>query len=220
MAYLLRGALVEYGNDLTGPLKNVVMFQFNPESLTRTIQMPQRPTDPTKKENNQSGDLPIEKITFVAHFDASDQLGSNDSLSRAHGVGPQLAALEQMAYPDSSIGDLATAAVDAIGSAISGKKPDVTQPVPRVEYPKILFIWGVARVLPVIIESMSISEKLYDSQLNPVSAEVTMGLAVKGGTSTDDDIANGASAYTNLMKKSQATANMANAGRQIDIIPF
>ena len=33
---LLRGALIEYGTDLIGPIPNVVIFQYNPESLTRT----------------------------------------------------------------------------------------------------------------------------------------------------------------------------------------
>ena len=40
---MLRGALIEYGTDLIGPIPNVVIFQFNPEQLTRTITIPQPP---------------------------------------------------------------------------------------------------------------------------------------------------------------------------------
>ena len=40
-----------------------------------------------------------------------------------------------------------------------------------------MFDW-LTRVLPVIIESMSITEQQYDSLLNPVQAEVSIGLAV------------------------------------------
>ena len=40
MPFLMRGAMIEYGSDFLGPLPNVVIFQFNPESLTRTIQIP------------------------------------------------------------------------------------------------------------------------------------------------------------------------------------
>ena len=48
MAYLLKGALIEYGTDLIGPIPNVVIFQFNPESLTRSMKIPPRPTGPTR----------------------------------------------------------------------------------------------------------------------------------------------------------------------------
>jgi hypothetical protein len=37
MSVLLRGALIEYGSDFMGPIPNVVIFQFNPETLTRTV---------------------------------------------------------------------------------------------------------------------------------------------------------------------------------------
>ena len=33
--FLLRGALVEYGTEVLGPLPNVVVFQFNPEQISR-----------------------------------------------------------------------------------------------------------------------------------------------------------------------------------------
>ena len=34
---MLRGALIEYGAGLIGPIPNFVIFQFNPESLARTL---------------------------------------------------------------------------------------------------------------------------------------------------------------------------------------
>ena len=43
MPYLLRGALIEYGTGLIGPIPNIVIFQFNPESLTRSLRIPERP---------------------------------------------------------------------------------------------------------------------------------------------------------------------------------
>jgi len=43
MAKFLRGALVEYGGNLLGPIPNVVVFQFNPEQLARTITIPTPP---------------------------------------------------------------------------------------------------------------------------------------------------------------------------------
>ena len=54
MPYLLRGALIEYGTDLIGPIPNVVIFQFNPESLTRSLKVPERPTGATARERTQA----------------------------------------------------------------------------------------------------------------------------------------------------------------------
>jgi len=48
--FLMRGAMIEYGSDFLGPLPNVVIFQFNPESLTRTIQIPSRPSGGAARE--------------------------------------------------------------------------------------------------------------------------------------------------------------------------
>ncbi len=53
---LLRGALIEYGTDLIGPIPNVVIFQFNPESLSRSLQIPPRPTGATQRETTQAGE--------------------------------------------------------------------------------------------------------------------------------------------------------------------
>ena len=54
--FLMRGALIEYGSDFMGPIPNVVIFQFNPETLTRTVQIPSRPTSGTARESTQAGD--------------------------------------------------------------------------------------------------------------------------------------------------------------------
>lgn len=222
MTYLMKGALVEYGSDFLGPLPNVVIFQFNPETLDRVIQIPERPTGATSRETSQAGEVPVEKITFTAHFSAADKLGEEDFLAQGFGIGPQLAALEKMVYPAGRIGGLIGEAIDAIGDAIFGGGSNPTQPTPREQYPKILFIWGKSRVLPVIIESMKINEKEYDHMLNPIRAEVVLRLAVIHVDPTSTDIvARGAQEYTNLAKETQAAANLANtAGQIVDLIPF
>lgn len=63
---LLRGALIEYGTDLIGPIPNVVIFQFNPESLSRSLQIPPRPTGATQRETTQAGEKTFEKISQSA----------------------------------------------------------------------------------------------------------------------------------------------------------
>ncbi|MGH7901618.1 MAG: hypothetical protein ACRENZ_07760 [Thermodesulfobacteriota bacterium] len=222
MPYLLRGALIEYGSDFLGPLPNIVIFQFNPETLTRNIQIPTRPTGSSSRETNQAGEVPVEKITLTAHFSAADQLNTNHPLARVFGVGPRLAALEKMVHPAGKISGLIGAALDAIGDALGMGDDNPSQPIPREKYPRILFIWGLTRVLPVVIESMSITEQQYDSLLNPIQAEVSIGLSVNTlDPCSEDKIAKGALEYSNLAKEAQAILNLANTVEQVaELIPF
>ena len=224
MAYLLKGALIEYGSDFLGPLPNVILFQFNPETLTRNIQIPPRPSGGTARETTQAGEPSVEKITFKAEFDAADGLNTNNVLARTMGVGPRLAALEKMVHPSNIIGGLIGAAMDAVGKALNpaGGKKGGRQPIPRENYPRILFIWGPFRVLPVVIESMSITEQQYDFLLNPVRAEVSIGLAVNEiDVCSDDIVAKGALKYSSAAKEAQAIANLANTIEQVvDLIPL
>ena len=90
----LRGALVEYGVGLIGPIPNVVIFQFNPESLSRSLQIPQRPSGANHRESTQAGEVTFERITLKAHFSAADMLADDKVLAKLFGIGPQLSALE------------------------------------------------------------------------------------------------------------------------------
>jgi hypothetical protein len=223
MAYLIKGALIEYGSDFLGPLPNVILFQFNPETLTRNIQIPPRPSGGTARETTQAGEPSIEKITFKAEFDAADGLNTNNVLARTMGVGPRLAALEKMVHPSNIIGGAIGAALDAVGDALGlGGKKGGRQLIPRENYPRTLFVWGPFRVLPVIIESMSITEQQYDFLLNPVRAEVSIGLAVNEiDVCSDDIVAKGALKYSTAAKEAQAIANLANTIEQVvDLIPL
>lgn len=223
MAYLLKGALIEYSDDFLGPIPNVVIFQFNPESLSRQIQIPPRPTGTGSRETSQAGEAPIEKITLTAHFSAADQLGNKNILARGVGIGPSLAALEKMVYPAGLISGLIGEALDAIGDAIFGGADEgATQPIPRENYPKTLFVWGLTRVLPVIVDSMTINEQEYDFILNPVRAEVSLSLSVINPSKCSDDmIAKGAFEYSNIAKDLMAISNIANTASEIvDLIPF
>ena len=221
MPYLLRGALVEYGVNLIGPIPNIIIFQFNPETLTRNQQIPQRPSGTGSRETSQAGEAPVEHITLTAHFSAADQLAGNNPLARAFGVGPRLAALEKMARPAGS-GGLLGKALDAIGDLLGGGGDEVTQPIPRETYPRVLFIWGLTRVLPVVIDSLTITEQEYDFILNPVRAEVSLGLSVIiPDPHGDDEIAKGAREYSDLARDVQAVANLANTiGQAAELIPF
>jgi hypothetical protein len=218
---LLRGALIEYASDFFGPLPNLVIFQFNPDTLSRNISIPERPTGATSRETSQAGTIPVERITLTAHFSAADQLNTGNIIAQELGIGPQLAALEKMVYPSNLIGELLGEALDKIGDALGLEGDDdiPKQPIPREKYPRILFIWGKTRVLPVLLESMSITEQQYDSSLNPIQAEVALGLAV--ASNPDDKVGKGALKYSNLAKEAQAIVNLANTVElAIDLILF
>ena len=226
MTYMLRGALVEYASDFLGPLPNVVVFQFNPESLSRTIAIPPKPTNKQTPEISQAGEQPVERFTIRAEFDAAERLNVtvDISLARAFGVGPQIAALEKMARPAKGLLSGAIgAAVDAIGSALGGGTGGPpSQPIPREKYPRLLFIWGLARILPVVIESLTITEQQYDFLLNPTRAEVSIGLAVRQPTKAEGDLIGlGAYIYTDTVKEAQALVNLAiSAEAIVEMIPF
>lgn len=218
---MLRGALIEYGDDLIGPIPNVVIFQFNPESLSRALQVPPRPTGATQRETTQAGEKTFEKITFKAHFSAANMLDENKVLARLFGVGPQLAALEKMVLPSAKLVGLLGAAIDKIAHA-AAPPAKVAQPIPRETYPRILFIWGPTRVLPVTIDSMTIAEQEYDFVLNPVRAEVDITLSVIAiDQCSDDRLAKGALEYSTMAKEAMAVANLANTAEQIfELIPI
>jgi hypothetical protein len=224
MTYFVRGALVEYKSDFLGPVPNIVVFQFNPENLTRNIRIPTRPTGSQARETSQAGDEPYENISFTAHFSATDRLNFGDPLAFTYGIGPQLAALEKMVYPPETGRTAETETVDAVGeAAASTPAAPATQPIPRRNYPKILFIWGAYRALPVTIDSMNITEQQFDSFLNPIQAEVSIGLSVIGPDPCSDDfVARGAHQYSQLAKMSQAAVNLGVVTQQqiLDLIPF
>ena len=224
MPFFLKGALVEYSSEVLGPIPNIVVFQFNPEQIARTLNMPtenaqaDNPDEAGEDEPGQTSSSPVESFTLTAHFSAAVDYGEGvvqSILPRMFGVAPQLSALEKMVYPKVGLlGELLGADVDAVATEVTGGDEDSEEPVPRFETPNILFIWGPYRILPVRIKSMSITEQKYDPFLNPVQAQVDMQLAIATypeGQEVDDEIGKGALKYTETVKDVQALLNLAKA---------
>ena len=164
---LLKGAII--GLDPVNPLASVVVFQYNPDTLTRRIDA--RSTGGTdggdRSEAFRLSGPPRETITLNVEIDAADQLEQADPLAVTVGVYPTLSALEMLLYPKSKkvIADLAAAQIGNI---------EIIPP----EAPMTLFVWGAMRVLPVRITSLSITEEAYDTTLNPIRAKVDLSLYV------------------------------------------
>lgn len=68
---------------------------------------------------------------------------------------------------------------------------------------------------------MVITEQKYDGLLNPVQAEVRIGLEIPNAPPPGDSVAEGAMTYTATVKDAQAILNLAKAVElAIEVIPF
>lgn len=162
---ILKGALV--GIDILSPVPKVIAFQYNPDSLTRTLKARASGGDGARAEAMRLSGAPEEDITLDVEIDATDSLEHGDAIATDMGIYPQLSALEMLLYPASSQ-VIANTALMATGTI------EIVPPVA----PFTLFVWGAKRVLPVRITSFSITEEAYDANLNPVRAKVSLGLRV------------------------------------------
>jgi hypothetical protein len=163
---LLKGALV--GIDIFNPLASVIVFQYNPDTLTRTLQ-PQNMGDQSgdRAEVTRLKGAPVETIKLDAEIDATDQLETGDGNAVSMGIYPQLSALEMLIYPKSAL-VIANTILLAAGTI------EIVPPVG----PLTLLVWGLKRVLPVRLTDFSITEEAYDVNLNPIRAKVSLGLRV------------------------------------------
>ncbi len=163
---LSKGAIV--GMDIFNPLASVIIFQYNPETLTRTLQAQTAGGgEGDRSEALRLKGPPVETIKLDVEVDATDQLEKADGVASSMGIYPQLSALEMLLYPKSAL-TIANTVLLATGTI------EVIPP----EAPFTLFIWGPKRVLPVRLSSFSITEELHDPSLNPIHAKVSLELRV------------------------------------------
>ncbi len=162
---LSKGALI--GLDPLKPLASVVVFQYNPEKVTRTLSPKTSQDDGAEGEALRITGPPSETFSLDIEIDATDQLAAGDPVAGSMGIAPQLASLEMMFYPASAL----VIANQAL--ALAG----LIEVVPP-EAPLALLVWSASRVLPVRINTISIAEEAYDPNLNPIQAKVTVGMRV------------------------------------------
>ena len=160
-----KGAIV--GIDIFNPLASVIIFQYNPDTLTRTLQAQTTTGEAGRSEALRLKGAPVETIKLDVEVDATDQLEKADPVATGMGIYPQLAALEMLLYPKSSL-VIANTILMAVGTI------EVIPP----EAPFTLFIWGPKRVLPVRLTSFTITEEAHDPSLNPIRAKVSLELRV------------------------------------------
>ena len=165
---LLHGGIILI-DPASGAVQRVISLQYNPETLTRSLQPQSVDDGGAAGEPLRLKGPPSETIRLDAELDATDQLEFPDDHPQARdtGIHAQLAALETIVYPDSAalirnnqIANLGTLEI-----------------APTVA-PLSLFVWSRERVVPVRVTDFSITEEAFDARLNPIRAKVSLGLRV------------------------------------------
>lgn len=161
---LLKGAIVAI--DSTTGQQKTIAFQYNPETVKRSLQPQMAGGDQGQQSQSvRYTGAPVETIDLEVVIDATDQLESGDANAVAHGIFSQLAQLELLTYPTSK------QVIQNNVLLASG-----TLEIAPMVAPLTLFVWGPNRVIPVRVNTVSISEELFDPHLNPLRATVTLSL--------------------------------------------
>jgi hypothetical protein len=165
---LHKGALI--GLDPANPLASIIVFQYNPERVIRTLTPQISGTNGGQAAPGEAMRLagpPLEEIQLDIEIDATDSLEKAQSMAVDMGIYPQLSAIEMLLYPKS-----ATVIVNE--ALLAGGIIEVVPP----EAPLTVLVWGVKRVVPVRLTSFTITEEMFDPTLNPIHAKVSLGLRV------------------------------------------
>ena len=206
----LKGAFIKLDAKLLTKLPNIIVFQFNPAQITRKptlSHVPPKTDGSGKKPAVLQPDEASESISFTLRLDATDQLAQGNPIAVASGILPALSALELLLSPTKS-------PADELTSLIKSKKKKKPHQHPPQKLATVFFFWGPFRILPVTVNSLSITETEYDPLLNPVRADVAVELEVLTPSQLGDArVAINAYRYTQGVKKVMAALNLANSAQ-------
>lgn len=164
---LLKGALIAL--DESSGSSTTVPFQYNPGTVRRRL----RPNQLGASESDRSTAIrftgaAVEVLSLEARLEAVDlQVTGASATAVAYGLYPLLAALQLFAYPS-------TSQVATYQSGLDAGSVDIVPPLG----PRLVFVWGPHRVLPVRLIGLEIVEELFDPNLNPIIATVGLELRV------------------------------------------
>lgn len=155
-------------NPDTSAIEKVIPLQYNPDTLTRSLQV-QSVGDSSGKRSEalRLSGPPIETIKLEAEIDATDKMENGDPQTAENGIQPQLTVLEMLIYPKSSQLNF--------NSTMANMG---TIEIFPMETPLTLFVWNKNRIIPVRLTEFSIAEEAFDPMLNPIRAKVSLGMRV------------------------------------------
>ena len=212
----VKGALIQLnpGTGMAGimnQIPNVVQFDINPDQLTRVY----TPWKAESENGAPSPGAPVQPIELPQKFTGFevkiDPYAAHGGLipPNSFSVEARLAALRKMAEPSKGlIGDLLQSFDDLTGGGAQDYSPPEIAPV---------ILWLGARIiLPVQIDTLTITEHQHDALYYPIRATVAMDLKVltpdyfRCASSTAAEIAVTAYNYTRLQADLLAIGNMAD----------
>ena len=181
----------------------IVPLQYNPDSLTRSLQIHGASKDGgDRSEALRLTGPPTETIKLEAELDATDQreksqTGQTQTQISLHA---QLAALETIVYPPSG------QTREHRNQAASG-----IMEIAPAESPLTVFVWSPQRVLAVRITEFSVTEEEFDTELNPTRAKISLGMRVLNYTDLGFDH-KGSNLFTVYHESKEALAALYRGG--------
>jgi hypothetical protein len=164
---LLKGGIVLI-DPVTGQVRRIIALQYNPDNISRTLQVQGIGTESTdRSEALRLKGPPVETIKVEAEIDATDQLEVAEGVATQVGLHPQLAVLELIVYP--------TSAQLQFNNSLAQSG---TLEIAPMETSLMLFIWSKQRIVPVRLTDFSITEEAFDVSLNPIRAKISLGMRV------------------------------------------
>lgn len=190
-------------NPATSLVDRIITLQYNPDSITRTLQPQTGANDGgDRAEALRVRGPAAETIKLEAEIDATDQLEApaQNRAAVQFGIQPQLAALESTINPK----------VDQLIARQALAKMGTIEIAP-METALTLFVWSRSRIVPVRITELSITEEAFDAALNPIRARVSLGMRVL----TVDDLgftSKGANLFLGYLKTKEELARKTGPG--------
>lgn len=210
---LLKGAFAVFESQKPGPPPRIIVFQYNPNQVSRSFEHRVAPPDPSSVGSAREDAFrvlgpPIESLSLSLELNAADQLefpDRNPEVSES-GLYPALSALELLLYPPS------TQVALSRGLAQAGQ----VQVCPA-DLPLTLLIWGRSRAVPVRLTSFSVTEEAFDPKLNPIQAKVEVGMRVLTYMELKEDTL-GFGAFIAYQAQKEALARKLRPGSAVDAI--
>jgi hypothetical protein len=165
---LIRGGIVLV-DPASGAVRRVITLQYNPDSLSRTLQVQGVGDNGDRSEALRLKGPAVETIKLEAELDATDQLEfpNDNPVAVEFGLHPQIAALESLLNP--TVASLVSQNTLANAGTLE---------IAASEAPLALFVWSAQRVVPVRVTEFSVTEEAFDPLLNPIRAKLSLGLRV------------------------------------------
>ncbi len=183
MLNTIKGMLIEYALSLP-PL--VLVFEFNPERLTRTRSITLRTGNAPGTRGGYDFALPTEtprvaqgvtvqpeSFSIDILLDATDRMNEGEPIATQFGVEPELDTLRTMVEPKSQgPGGLQTLSSLGLGGERAFQRNESAS--------VLLLVWGT-HILPVFLTSVQIAEQAHLPSLVPYRAKATLSMQVIEG---------------------------------------